>query len=204
MATIKNIIFDLGGVLLDIDTGRTNEAFAKLGVTGFQNQYTLQKADSLFDELEKGHIEEAAFYEAIRRKAGLQLPDQEIRDAWNALILEFRTESIERLASLKEQYNIYLLSNTNRIHYDAFQQQFREKFGNRFFDDCFTRAWYSHQVGMRKPDAQLFEYALASAGILAGETIFIDDLPKNTDAAARLGIKTHLLLPGERIENLGW
>ncbi|HNJ95342.1 MAG TPA: HAD family phosphatase, partial [Ferruginibacter sp.] len=112
MATIKNIIFDLGGVLLDIDTGRTNEAFAKLGVIGFQNQYTLQKADPLFDELEKGHIEEAAFYEAIRQKTGLQLLDQEIRDAWNALILEFRTESIERLSSLKEQYNIYLLSNT--------------------------------------------------------------------------------------------
>jgi putative hydrolase of the HAD superfamily len=202
MTAIKNIIFDLGGVLLDIDTGRTNEAFAKLGVTDFKNNYSLQKADNLFDDLETGKLSEAGFYGGIRKISGLPLSDNDIRDAWNALILNFREESLQRLEQLKDRYSLYLLSNTNSIHYTAFQQNFKVQTGRPDFNDYFTKAWYSHLVGLRKPEKEIYSLALQEAGIIAEETLFIDDLLKNIEAASALSINTHHLQPGEKIENL--
>jgi HAD superfamily hydrolase (TIGR01509 family) len=202
MATIKNIIFDLGGVLLDIDTGRTNEAFAKLGVMDFKNNYSMQKADSLFDDLEKGKVPETEFYEGIRKISGLPLSDNDIRDAWNALILHFRKESLQQLEQLKHKYSLYLLSNTNSIHYAAFQQNFKVQTGRQNFNDHFTRAWYSHLVGLRKPEKEIYRFALHDAGIIAEETLFIDDLLKNVEAASALRINTWHLQPDERIEDL--
>ena len=204
VATIKNIIFDLGGVLLDIDTTKTNEAFAKLGVPGFNNNYSLQKADSLFDDLEKGKTTEASFYEGIRKISGLSLPDSDIRIAWNALLLSFREESLECLARLKDKYNLFLLSNTNSIHYKTFHQNFIVQTGRKNFDDYFAKAYYSHLIGLRKPDKEIYSYALQDAGIRAEETLFVDDLLKNVEAASTLGIKTYHLQPHERIEDLKW
>lgn len=202
MKTIKNIIFDLGGVLLNIDTDKTNEAFEKLGVKDFQNNYSLNKADDLFDNLEKGKVSEADFFDGIRRISKLPLQDSDIRQAWNALILDFRTQSLEHLELLKTRYSLYLLSNTNSIHHQDFQRSFTLQTGRHNFDDYFTKAWYSHHIGFRKPEKEIYGFALQDAGIFAGETIFIDDLLKNTTAAAALGMHTHQLQPGERIEDL--
>lgn len=204
MKGIKNIIFDLGGVLLDIDTGKTNEAFEKLGVPDFKNNYSLYKASPLFDDLERGKLSEPEFYDGIRQISKLPLPDKDIRDAWNALILDFRMDSLQHLDMLKSRYSLYLLSNTNSIHHAAFHRSFAEQTGGRNFDDYFTKAYYSHQVGLRKPDKEIYDLVLLEAGIVAGETIFIDDLLKNIEAAAALGIHTHQLLPEERIERLNW
>lgn len=201
MPGIKNILLDLGGVLLDIDTGKTNEAFARLGLPRFDDNYSLLKADKLFDELEKGKVSEQDFYNNIRQIAGLPLPDTEICKAWNALILEFRSGSINYLEELKSRYNLYLLSNTNVIHHTAFQKQFTIQNGGSF-NERFTKTYYSHIVGYRKPEKEIYEYALQDAGIRAEETLFIDDLLKNTEAAGALGIRTHQLLPGQRIETL--
>lgn len=202
MKAIKNIIFDLGGVLLDIDTGKTNEAFEKLGIADFKNNYSLQKADTLFDELEKGKVSEMEFYTGIRKISGLPIADVDIRDAWNALILDFRTESLQYLEELKHRYDLYLLSNTNSIHYTAFHQHFRSQTGRENFDDHFTKAYYSHHIGLRKPEKEIYLFTLQDAGIVAAETLFIDDLLKNIDTAAMLGINTHHLQAGERIENI--
>ncbi len=204
MKNIRNIIFDLGGVLLDIDTGKTNEAFEKLGVPDFKNNYSLYKASPLFNNLEKGKVSEPEFYEGIRQLSKLPLHDNDIRDAWNALILDFRMESLQQLDMLKSRYSLYLLSNTNGIHHRTFHQSFKEQNGGKNFDDYFKKAYYSHQVGMRKPDREIYDLVLSDAGIVAGETIFIDDLLKNIEAANALGIRTHQLLPEERIERLKW
>ncbi len=203
MKGIRNIIFDLGGVLLDIDTRKTNEAFARLGVPGFANNYTLQKADPLFDNFERGKIPESDFFAGIRKIAGTTLSDVDIRNAWNALLLDFRAESIRHLNLLKQQYNLYLLSNTNSIHYTAFQELFTDQIGQPGFNEHFVKAYYSHQLGFRKPEPDIYRYVLEDAGIEAAESLFIDDLGKNIEAAAILGIKTHQLLPGERIEGIG-
>ena len=153
MNTIKNIIFDLGGVLLDIDTTKTNAAFEQLGVTDFKNNYTLHKADALFDNLEKGIITEQAFYDGIRSISRLPLHNADIRDAWNALLLDFRTESLQYLEQLAATHRLYLLSNTNSIHHTAFHNNFTATTGRPNFDAYFTKAYYSQHIGLRKPDA---------------------------------------------------
>ncbi|HMU11701.1 MAG TPA: HAD family phosphatase [Ferruginibacter sp.] len=204
MKGIKNIIFDLGEVLLNIDTRKTNEAFEKLGVRNFKNNYSLNKADELFDNLERGKVSEPEFFDAIRRISHLQLKDDDIRAAWNALLLDFRMESLQHLDTLKSRYSLYLLSNTNSIHHAAFHRSFTEQTGGRSFDDYFNKAYYSHQTGFRKPDKEIYDLVLSDAGIVADETLFIDDLLKNIEAAAALGIRTHQLLPEERIETMQW
>jgi glucose-1-phosphatase len=203
MSTIKNIVFDLGGVLLNIDTGKTNDAFEQLGIKDFKNNYSLHKADKLFDNLETGHVDEAAFYEGIRSISNSTLSNDAIRTAWNALLLDFREGSLEWMDKNADRFRFFLLSNTNAIHHTAFHKSFTEQTGRKNFDDYFTRAYYSHQVGLRKPEKEIYVHLLQDAGLDAAETIFIDDLLKNIEAAAALGIKTHHLQPGEYIEDLG-
>lgn len=203
MNTIKNIVFDLGGVLLNIDTAKTNEAFEKLGVPDFKNNYSLHKADKLFDNLETGQVSEAAFFDGIRSISNTGLTDDDIRNAWNALLLGFRIESLRWIEANASRYNFYLLSNTNSIHHSSFHKSFTQQTGQENFDNYFTKAYYSHLVGLRKPDREIYLYLLNDASITAHETIFIDDLLKNIETAAATGIKTHHLLPAERIESLG-
>jgi len=202
MTNIKNIIFDLGGVLLDIDTSKTNMAFEQLGINNFKNNYALHKMDSVFENLETGKISEAAFYDSMRTLGKTPLSDQQIRDAWNALLLDFRTESLAFLEQLSARHNLYLLSNTNSIHFTAFSQRFTAGAEKKNFNDYFTKAYYSHVIGLRKPDEEIYSFVLEDAGIKAGETLFIDDLAINIEGAKSVGIKTHHLLPNERIEKL--
>jgi len=202
MATTKNIIFDLGGVLLDIDYQKTIDAFEKLGLSQFEAMFSQFKADALFEKLETGHISEADFYAAIKERTELPLSNEEIDHAWNALILHFRTESLQVLEHLSADYKLYLLSNTNSIHLKCFKKLFTRETGKPLLDAYFTKAWYSNEIGLRKPGAAIFEFVLQQAGLKAAETLFIDDTWMNIETAANMGFKTHHLLPTERIEFL--
>lgn len=203
MAQTKNIIFDLGGVLLNLDFNKSIDAFELLGVMHFENMFTQFKADELFKQLETGMVDETAFYEAIQKRTAKTISTAEIDHAWNALILDFRLESLAFLEELAAGgYKLFLLSNTNSIHVKYFKQLFTNQTGKPSLDACFTRAWYSNEIGLRKPGAEIFEFALNDAGLLASETLFIDDTLANIETAQKLGFKTHHLLHSERIEML--
>ena len=204
MYSIKNIIFDLGGVLLDIDYKKTTNAFIELGVTDFDSMFSQFQSDALFTRLETGTISEADFFDCLRKTIPHSVTDAQLETAWNALIMQFRIESLACLEQLASRFNIYLLSNTNSIHLRYFRQSFTQETGKANLDNYFRTAWYSHLVGLRKPEKEIYEFALADAGILASETLFIDDSINNIEAAAAIGIKTKHLLPGEKIENLDW
>lgn len=202
MSAIKNVIFDLGGVLLNIDYNRTTNAFKQLGYTDFENMYSMLKGNNVFDNLETGDITEEEFYQYMTGAAAGAVSNQQVQDAWNAMLLDFRTESLRHLLLLREKHRIFLLSNTNIIHKKAFDQLFMQQTGIPSLDDYFDKAYYSQKVGLRKPNADIFQFVLKDAGITAGESFYIDDLSPNIETARKLGFKTHLLLPGEKIENL--
>ena len=202
MATTKNIIFDLGGVLLDIDYQKTIDAFKNLGIENFEEMFSQFKADELFEKLETGHITEVDFYAAIKKRTGMRLTNEEINHAWNALILNFRKESLELLEKLSTGYKLYLLSNTNSIHLKYFKKLFTKETGKPLLDAYFIKAWYSNEVGLRKPNEDIFEFVLQKEGLKAEETLFIDDTMTNIETAQKLGFKTHYLLPTEKIELL--
>jgi putative hydrolase of the HAD superfamily len=202
MSGIKNVIFDLGGVLLNIDYHITANAFKALGAADFDSFYSQASANELFELLETGNITDADFYDAMQSHCHPGTTHQQIQTAWNAILLDFRPQSLQFLSALKSRYNIYLLSNTNAIHHQAFHQTFTHEIGLANFDDYFVKSYYSHQILQRKPYSATYNFVLQDAGIVASETLFIDDSIVNIDGARQTGLHTHLLLPNERIEQL--
>ncbi len=203
MAAIKNIIFDLGGVLLNIGYNNTSIAFKNLGIENFDEMFSQFKSNDLFEKLETGNISEDDFYKEIKKASPVALTDREINTAWDAMLLDFRIDSLNFLETLKDKYNIYLLSNTNAIHHRAFAITYQLETGKVSLDDYFIKAYYSHIVGLRKPNADIYEFVLADGNMKREETLFIDDSINNIETAIKLGLKTHHLLAEERIENLG-
>ena len=202
MTATKNIIFDLGGVLLDIDYQKTIDAFKNLGIENFEAMFSQFKADELFEKLETGHVSETDFYSAIIKRTENPITNEEIDHAWNALILNFRAKSLDLLEQLSAHYKLYLLSNTNSIHLKYFKKLFTKETGKPLLDAYFVKAWYSNEVGLRKPNQDIFEFVLQDENLKAEETLFIDDTFINIETAQRLGFKTHLLKPTERIEGI--
>lgn len=202
MSQIKNIIFDLGGVLLNIDYVKTSTAFKALGVQGFDDLYSQANANHLFEGLETGEVEEDAFFQAMAGYCHPETSTSQVQEAWNHILLDFRTSSLDYLKKLKEKYTLYLLSNTNSIHVKAFNRILREQTGENSLDDYFTKSYYSHLIRLRKPYPATYKWVLQDAGINAEETLFIDDSVNNIKGAQEAGLITHLLLPGEKIEKL--
>lgn len=198
----KNIIFDLGGVILNIDFKQTALAFAELGIGNFNEYYTLQTVTPLFEKLEVGAINPGNFYNEFRELAQLSsLTNEQIMQAWNALLLDFPPERIQWLKEIKNRYNIYLLSNTNQIHYNAFTEMYKQQIGNGEFDSLFVKAYYSYKMGLRKPSKEIFEAVLKDENLQATETVFIDDSEANILAAASVGLQTiHLPSPKTVLE----
>lgn len=204
---IRQIIFDFGGVLLDIDIRRTIDAFRRLGLTGLKSAEIHPQNAGVFLQLELGEITEEQFVEALQRyiPTGKPVPTREqILDAWNALLLDYDWRRFVLLDRLREiGYKIFLLSNTNLPHREYFIGKFnRENPAGRTFESYFDRCFYSDTMYLRKPDPDIYRIVLRETGIEAGETLFIDDNKPNTDAAAALGIKTVHLAPGTSVLDL--
>lgn len=201
MAT-KNLILDLGGVLLNLSFPKTEDAFKALGLADFNNHFSQFKASPLFEELETGKVSKAQFLDHFKRETGLLKSDEEIVAAWNAMLLDFPPERIEWLDKLSGRYRLFLYSNTNAFHHDAFQHSFLEAFPQKPFDDYFEKAYYSHTLGLRKPYAASYTALLNDAGLQANETIFIDDTYPNIEGALEAGLQAIHLKPGMTVLDL--
>ncbi len=201
---LKNILFDMGNVLFSIDYKKTQDAFEALGYNNFSEMYSQFTADALFEKLETGRISTDEFYKKLIASHPEKITEQEITNAWNGMLLHWRMESLKFLKILAKKYKLYLLSNTNDIHLAAVNNLLKLETGKESIDDLFTKAYYSHKINLRKPNADIFEFIAKDAAIEPQETLFIDDLENNIATAAQLGFKTHLLLEGETIEGLDY
>ena len=196
MQPIKNIIFDLGGIFMNLDFKLTERAFVELGITQFSAMYSQHHSNDLFEQLETGKITAGEFYEVFRKESKSQLTNEQIKTAWNALLLDFPAERLEWLDVIRHKYKVYLFSNTNIIHYDAFMEILSNNNGCTYFNTYFLKAYYSHQLGLRKPYRESYQKILEEQGLLAAETLFIDDTAKNIEGAQNAGLQTiHLVAP---------
>jgi glucose-1-phosphatase len=202
MQKTEAIIFDLGGVILNIDYNLTRNAFEKVGIKNFHQMYSLADADELFSKLEIGEIPEMDFYSELNKRAGVNLPIKEIEKAWNAMLLTFREKSLLFLDTLKSKYNLFLLSNTNHIHLKEFNKIYNERKREKSFEKFFDHAYYSCEIGLRKPNADIYEFVLRENNLVANKTLFVDDSIQNIKAANALGLQTILLPAGRLIEEL--
>lgn len=190
-------IFDLGGVLLNLDTAATGNAFRALGMTGFDAHYTQAKQSGLFDAFDKGEISPQEFRNTLKKHLPPGTSDEAIDKAWNAMLLDLPVERLQLLEQLRGKYRLFLLSNTNEIHVTAFSAYLQRTFGFSDFSGYFERWYYSCRIGKRKPDAEAFLHVLEENGLIAEETIFIDDSPQHVEGARKLGIHAELLRVNE-------
>lgn len=187
---IKNIIFDLGGVILNLSVDSTLRKFSELSGYPPDKVIELYHARPEFLAYEKGLITNDEFRKFLRSLFELKSTDLELDGCWNAMLGDIPAERIELLRELKSRYRTYLLSNTNAIHLDCFSGIVKKGHGIESLDPLFHKAYYSHLMGMRKPHADIYEYVLNENGLKAGETIFLDDNLANLQGAASVGIQT--------------
>lgn len=199
---IENIIFDFGGVIYDIDHEKTKKAFANLGIKNFEELYGHTIQTRLFEDFEIGKISPKIFRDTIRKYLPKNTSDQEIDAAWNALLIGFKPERLALLEKIGRQYRIFLLSNTNQIHYQYYMGELKTLDYHKKFTAFFEKLYFSHQIGMRKPDAKIFDYVIQDSQIKAEETIFIDDYDLNISAANRAGLNSILLESKQEICDL--
>ena len=193
--TVKNIILDLGGGILDFDFERMAHQFHKLGIPEFEDYFTLKKQADFFEALELGRITPDVFCERLREEAKVDVENEAIEKAWNLILKDFIPERMDFLERISEKYNIFLFSNTNSIHAKCFEKRCIEQTG-RTLDSYFKQVFYSHSLHLRKPDPVAFEDILERSGLQASETLFIDDNAANIAGAHKVGLQTiHLQKP---------
>ncbi len=187
---IKNIIFDLGGVIINLSTQTTVSQFAKLGGISEEEVNLKLMQSKEFHDYEKGLISDAHFRDIVRSTLAVNAPDTEVDRCWNAMLLDIPMERIRLVQRLKTKYRIFLLSNTNEIHLNCFNGIVRDLTGKPSLDDLFENVYYSHRMKMRKPDQEIYEVVLRENDLNPDHTIFLDDNIFNLQGAEQCGIKT--------------
>lgn len=198
---IHTIVFDIGNVLVDIDYEVMVAEFAKIANTDFHQIVTYSHQQGFFDQYEKGQISTSEFRNILRKYLKDGVTDKEIDTAWNSILIHYPPAKFELLKKLCGQFKILALSNINDLHALAIDEAVQNQFGvgmRSYFD----HAYYSHEMGLRKPEKEIYQMVLEQQGLDPAQTLFIDDKLENTDAAAALGIKVHHLTKREALLDL--
>jgi glucose-1-phosphatase len=193
---VKNIIFDLGNVIIDLDIDRTWLSLKHwLGDDFEMKLKNVNPNSDIFIEFEIGKISEEEFFETLRQLIDGPLSIKALKEAWNAMLLQIPSQRFEMLSQLKERYNVFLLSNTNKTHVDWVDGYLRTvyNFTIQDFDErYFHKPYYSHLIHLRKPNTDIYDYVLKDAQLEADETLFIDDNAQNIEGAKKVGLQTIL------------
>lgn len=194
MEKIKNIIFDYGNVIFEIDFKRAQNALFQLGISNIENFFSHKNHNKLFDDFETGNIDTATFRNGIRQAANhFNLQDQQIDDAWNSLLIGVSGNNHQVLLDVKTKYHSFLLSNNNEIHYNWIINYLKREFDNANFDHFFEKAYFSQMMGLRKPNVDIFNQVITENNLNPKETLFIDDSPQHIEGAKKAGLNTLLM-----------
>lgn len=203
-AKINSIIFDLGGVIVNLDYGLTIQAFSELAGYDITQEYSQQSQADVFSLFEVGSITVAEFRQGLRRLLRFEASDDAIDHAWSALILDFPPERVELVRQIGQQRRIFLLSNINELHLETSDRKFTEAMGTDIgtLADQFERAYYSHLVGDRKPNTSIFQRVIDENQLDPAKTLFLDDTDHNLVGAAQVGLQTAHVTQKNPIESL--
>ena len=199
---IKNIIFDLGGVILDIDENIVYKELEKMGVNIAELAHSKDFID-IMSKFDTGIYTAPTFRRKMKALVGQdKMTDQRFDAIWNAMLLDIPRERIEAIEQVKKHYKIFLMSNTNEIHYDLYVRDLQLRFGYNEFDALFNKSYFSFDIHLEKPDPRFFELILDHEGLVPEETLFIDDTAANIKVAKSLGINTYHISRDELVRNL--
>jgi FMN phosphatase YigB (HAD superfamily) len=195
----QNIIFDLGGVLLNLNFGAIERRFQELLGNDYYLLFRDLKTQNIFNKFEIGAFSEEIFLDYFLKST--KLTHEQVLTAWNSILLDLPLHRLDFLKRLRKDYNIYLLSNTNYTHVQKIEADLKTQYGIQDFrKEFFEIGYYSFEMGMRKPENRIFQAVLEDANLNAADTIFIDDNKNNIKSAANLGIQTILHEPNAEIE----
>ncbi|MGI4874727.1 MAG: HAD family hydrolase [Janthinobacterium lividum] len=194
---LPNLLFDFGGVILDIDYARTPAALRRLSRADSTVEFSQASQAELFDQFETGHLTPAQFRAGLREHYHLQGTDAELDAAWGALLLDVPAERLALIGELRRQgHHTALLSNTNSLHIAEVNQRLAQQYGfKNGIADCLDRVFYSQEIGLRKPGEEIFRHALREMNWLPADTLFIEDSPQHIATARRLGLRVLHLAP---------
>lgn len=194
---LPNLLFDFGGVIIDIDYARTPEALRRLSRAGSRAEFSQASQAALFDQVETGQLSPAEFRAGLRTQYDLDASDAQIDAAWNALLLDVPAERLALIGELRRRgHQTALLSNTNELHIAEVNRRLAQQYGFRHgIADCLDRVFYSQEVGLRKPGEEIFWHALRTMNWQPAETLFIEDSPQHIATARRLGLRVLHLAP---------
>ncbi|MCW3086257.1 MAG: family hydrolase [Bacteroidetes bacterium] len=189
----KNIIFDFGGVIINIDYNLTTKAFRDLGLDNFDELFSKLRQSDLFDRYEKGLISSSDFRAELKSNFHLNVDDAVFDKAWNAMLQDLPQERLTLLNRLKSTHRTFLLSNTNEIHINTICEHMKTEMNIPDLSVYFEKVYLFYKVKMRKPDVEIFELVLRENNLDPAETLFIDDSPQHLEGAKKLGIQTYWL-----------
>lgn len=196
--SIETIIFDFGGVLINVDYQKTIDAFIELGVTDFESMYSQAEQESLFNRIETGDISAPHFINSLLNKLPQGTSPNKVVSAWNAMVLDVPSEVISFLEAVKQKYKVYLLSNTNELHIVKALRELK-KHTDQPLESFFNKIFLSHDIGLRKPNAEIFEFVINDQKINPKTTLFIDDSIQHIEGAKKTGLQTYHLKNQEEI-----
>lgn len=195
---MKNIIFDLGNVIIDIDFNLTFREFSKLS-----SKYSLEevryfiKEKCIWEDYEKGHINDEQFRNTLRKELKIEASDSQIDTAFCDLLQKIQPERVALIQTLSKKYRLFILSNTSNIHFHQVEKLLFESAGINHFNEIFEKVFLSFKMGKLKPEVEIYEQVLSEANISANETLFLDDMLINLKGAATLGIHTQQITPNQ-------
>ncbi|MFT5245348.1 MAG: HAD superfamily hydrolase (TIGR01509 family) [Gammaproteobacteria bacterium] len=200
---IDAIIFDFGGVLFDIDYQAPVREFIKLGAKNFDTLYSKKAQSASFDQLEKGEISESDFWRGLSKVLEMDVTCAQMEQAWNSILIGIEPSRAVWLEEIQKVYRSFILSNTNSIHVRAFEQMIDQDVGIRKFKNGFEKVYYSNEIGMRKPSAEIFNFVLEQNSLDPKKTLFIDDSIQHVEGARLAGLNAfHLDLEQTNIETV--
>lgn len=197
MTKIKNIVFDLGGVLIDLSHDQAVRRFEEIGVVDAAQLLDPYEQKGIFLEVENGTITADEYCQKLREHTGKDLSYEEIKHAWLGFIVDVPQYKLDYLLELREHYNVYLLSNTNPIIQEGWARTDQFSAAGRPIGDYFDKMYTSYEVGVTKPDRKIFDYMIADSDLIPSETLFVDDAKSNVEVGRYLGFQTYQPANGE-------
>ena len=188
---VKAIIFDFGGIFINLNYTATIDAFKKLGIANFDELYCQAQQSNLFDNYETGKISSQRFLNGLLNFLPAKTTPNQIVKAWNAMLLDIEPDKVSLLAELRKSYPVYLLSNTNDLHIDVAFRRWKTTIGQPIHNS-FDKIYLSHEVGLRKPTKEIFELVCSENNLNPTQTLFIDDTEQHINGAKLIGLQTHL------------
>ena len=187
---IETIIFDFGDVFINLDKQATPLGLKKLGLEKWSAQI-----DSLNFNFEKGLISKIYFLDGLNNLVP-NANQKEVLEAWNGVLLDFPMYRLEFLEKISKKYQLFLLSNTDSIHINHFKDRNGDDFYNRFYN-CFEKVYFSYDLGMRKPDVEIYNFVINENNLIPEKTLFVDDNFDNIEGAKKTRLQVWHLLKGK-------